>query len=87
MHRKESKLTLLLFKLYAMSKRKESNNESRASIIAPLIKILLTLAGFGCLIFAAFVVSMIAGLVVAGISCFLLAWLYGSPEPAATTVQ
>lgn len=37
----------------------------------------LMLAGFACLVVAAFILHIVAGLVIAGLSCFILEWLSG----------
>lgn len=39
------------------------------------IRIVFQLAGFSCLTIAGFMWTMMAGMVVAGISCFFLSWL------------
>lgn len=45
------------------------------------IRLVLTLAGFTCLTIAGFQWTMIAGFVVAGMSCFALAWLNTPSTP------
>jgi len=69
----------LVFKLgKAITKRKEakSNVATRAHTwVLTTIRLIAHLAGFGCLTFAGFTVSMTAGLIVAGLSFFVLSWL------------
>lgn len=50
--------------------------------IAMLVRLTLTLAGFGFLTWGMFTWHIIAGLITAGLSCFVLAWLTKS-EPQA----
>jgi hypothetical protein len=88
MHRKnESWFTRFAFFLYKLSKRAEDSNRARGSLLGSLLKVVMTLAGFTCLTLAGFTLSMIAGLIVAGVSCFLLAWLYGSDESENASVH
>lgn len=87
MHRQETWFTRFTFYLYKLSKRAEQSNARRGNILGKLSKLLLTLGGFACLTMAGFTFSMIAGLIVAGVSCFLLAWLYGSDEPTTASVH
>jgi hypothetical protein len=53
----------------------------RAFLVTAL-KVLLQLAGFGSLTYAGFTVSMLAGLIIGGLSFFVLSWLIGTPTPA-----
>ena len=87
MHRKEAYITTLLFKLYALSKRSEASNRKRGNLFGSLIKFITTLAGFGFLTMAGFTLSLMAGLIVAGVSCFLLTWVYGSDESKTADVH
>ncbi len=52
--------------------------------IQTLIRLVLHVAGFGCLTYAGFIWHPAAGFVVAGLSLFLLSWLTtsrGTPTP------
>jgi|SRR5688500_8130664 len=68
----------LLFKA-SQAKRKDK----RASVAIPrtfawvhsLVRVLLTLGGFGFLTWGMFTWHIVAGLITAGISCFVLSWL------------
>lgn len=61
----------------AMTKREARVREgNRAHTwIGTTIRLMMHLAGFGCLTFAGFTVSLTAGLIVAGFSFFVLSWL------------
>lgn len=60
----------------ALSKRqaKQANNRAR-TLFQTTIRLVLHLAGLGFLTFAGFTASITVGLIVAGISCFILSWL------------
>lgn len=47
-----------------------------------LSKLVLHLAGFSLLTFAGFSFNMPAGLITAGVSCFVLSWLFRPPVPS-----
>lgn len=55
------------------------------AFIQAIARLVLHLVGFGCLTLAGFTLSMAAGLVIAGISCFVLSWLNTS-NPQTTEV-
>lgn len=57
--------------------RKASKERRVRTFMEASIRVLLHIVGFSCLTFAGFYWHVIAGLVVAGISCFLMAWLIG----------
>lgn len=60
---------------------KEAKKASRAlSPMLAFIRLMLHLSGFGLLTYAGFEWSTIAGLVIAGMSCFLISWLVTSPS-------
>lgn len=42
------------------------------------VRLVLHLAGFSCLTVAGFSVSFVAGMITAGVCCFLLSWLFTS---------
>jgi len=61
----------------AISKRNERSKlaTNALSWMQATIRIVLQLSGFGFLTYAGFQWSTIAGLVIAGMSCFVLSWL------------
>ena len=75
----------LAYKLMQRSKarsltKSQAKEATRAqTMVTSIFNVLLHLAGFGCLTWAGFSWNITAGLVVAGISCFALAWLVTSP--------
>lgn len=63
------------------SKRQARARNNTGPWYIATIKLMLNLAGFGLLTYAGFEWSTIAGLVIAGISCFVVSWLVTSgPE-------
>ena len=81
----------LLWKLNKAMTRRERAKEREGTYtrtwIGVTIRLMMHLAGFGCLTFAGFTVSITAGLVVAGISCFVLSWLSTGNRPPQTPAQ
>lgn len=77
--------TLAQFMLWKFSKamsRSKTKAATRASVqLQVIIRVVMHIAGFACLTYAAFTWSTIAGWAVAGISCFLMSWL---TAPSAT---
>lgn len=74
--------TFIQFLLWKAGKRVSQRERSKAregspalTWIGTTIRLMMHLAGFGCLTFAGFTVSMTAGLIVAGFSFFVLSWL------------
>jgi uncharacterized protein involved in cysteine biosynthesis len=67
---------------------KEGERTRRASIprtwVQSMMKVVMTLAGFACLTIAGFTFNMIAGWIIAGASCMVLAWLIGGQSAPAT---
>lgn len=58
------------------ARRDKRNLGIRASApIQAFVRLMLTLMGFSLLTIAAFTITITAGFVMAGISCFVLAWL------------
>lgn len=54
---------------------KREHAKSARTWVQTLIRLVLHLAGFGCLTIAGFYWTITAGYVVAGLSCFAMAWL------------
>lgn len=75
----------LVFKLgKAITNRKEAKAKSNTyagTWVIQLVRLVLHLSGFGCLTYAGFTVNMTAGLIVAGLSFFVLSNLSTS-KPA-----
>lgn len=67
----------IVFKLAAMAEKRSKRKEVKRARpwIQATIKLVLHIAGFSCLTIAAWSFSFIAGMAVAGISCFALSWL------------
>jgi hypothetical protein len=67
--------------LRKLQSRLESRRDRRMAVrennpsIPAFVRLFLTLAGFVCCTIAAFSLTIVAGFAVAGISCFVLAWL------------
>jgi hypothetical protein len=72
----------LLWKASKVIGRKKANARTHTRTwVLTTIRLVMQLAGFGSLTVAGFTWNMIAGYVVAGLSCFLLSWLTTSdPE-------
>lgn len=64
----------------ALDKRADKAKYRAATVTQTIIKLMLHIVGFSCLTLAAFLWSIIAGLVVAGISCFVFSWLLSATE-------
>ncbi len=71
------KLTNRVSRAKARDRAQITTNPVRTFVQAT-VSIVLHLAGFGALTFAGFTWNMTAGLIVAGMSCFVLAWLMNS---------
>jgi len=65
----------------ALSKRSERSKVTSQALnwVQATMRLLLQLSGFGLLTFAGWTVSMTLGLVIAGVSCFVLSWLMATP--------
>lgn len=63
------------------NRRAEATTRARTRVQS-LIRVLMTLAGFGCLTLAGFKLHTVVGLVVAGLSCWTIAWLMSGSETA-----
>lgn len=61
-------------------KRAQSRSQINANALQVIIRVVLHLAGFALLTLGAFTFSMIAGYIVAGISCFVFSSLMAVPE-------
>lgn len=74
----------LVYKLgKALAKKERARDATRTHTwVQTTIRLILQLAGFACLTYAGFVWHIVAGLVVAGISCFVLSWLTTTNEEA-----
>lgn len=71
-------LQFLLWKATnAAAQRRDRRRTAATALtgIQAIIRLVLTVAGFSLLTWAGFSWNMTAGLVVAGLSCFILAWL------------
>lgn len=55
--------------------RVRSASEHVPALFQAIVRLLLHIVGFACLTIAGFAFSFIAGMVVAGICCFVMAWL------------
>jgi hypothetical protein len=66
------------------SKRVARSRATRQSWALNVLRLLLHLAGFSCLTFAGFEFNMLAGLITAGLSCFVFSRLI-APEPSEST--
>lgn len=60
--------------------RSNTRTHVRTSVMA--LRIVLHIAGFACLTYAAYMASVIAGVAVAGLSCFVLARLFTATDSA-----
>lgn len=60
-----------------ISARKERSNRL-PNILQTLTRLVLHIAGFSCLTYAGFQWNIIAGMITAGISCFIFSWLFAS---------
>jgi len=75
----------LLWKLGKVISKKQATARTRARThFQSIIRLMLHLSGFGLLTIAGFTWNIMAGYVIAGLSCFLLAWL---TNDAATKSQ
>jgi hypothetical protein len=71
------------------SRRKEASqpmNRTR-TWVQSIVKLMAHLAGFSLLTWAGFTWNMTAGLIVAGISCFVFAWLMNDPSVETDTTS
>lgn len=59
----------------AHSSTRDSSLGRTQALFISMVKATMTLAGFGCLTYAGFCWNMRAGLIIAGISFFVLSWL------------
>ena len=79
----------LALKLASMIAKRTSTRTRKGSAIAAffqaLVKLLLNLGGFGLLTYAGFTWSIRVGSIVAGISCFIFAWLISGSTTTAPT--
>lgn len=87
-------LTMMLTNRVSRAKAKErtqnTGNHMRTFLQA-IVRLTLHLAGFSALTFAGYTWNMTAGLIVGGLSCFVMAWLLNSSatvsESATTHVD
>lgn len=66
---------VLATKVLRAARTKRERRTIPYSVWSMLLRLLLHLAGFSCLTVAGFTVSLLAGLVTAGLSCFVLSTL------------
>ncbi len=74
----------LLWKLTSAYERNASRRGVSSNAASMVIRYVLQIAGFALLTMAGFTFSMIAGLIVAGISCFVLSTLMTNGGSDAT---
>lgn len=73
-----SLLTFLAFKINKAIARRASSREASTrtrTLYQAIVRLLFHLSGFACLTVAGFAFSFIAGMVVAGICCFVMSTL------------
>ena len=79
-------LQFLAWKIGKALDRSATKQSTRVTtIMQAIIKLMLHIVGFSCLTIAGFYWHVIAGLVVAGISCFILSWLLTTPTTAGNS--
>jgi hypothetical protein len=59
----------------AATARRDRVATQPANWLRATVRLILHLAGFGCLTIAGFMWTMAIGMIVAGLSCFALSWL------------
>lgn len=69
----------------AKAKAKEGNRAR--TLMQTIVRLVLHLAGFSALTWAGFSWNMTAGLIVGGLSCFVLSWLMGDSSANATETR
>lgn len=74
-------IQFLAWKIGKALDRSTAKERRVRTVLEASIRVLLHIVGFSCLTFAGFYWHVIAGLVMAGISCFLMAWLIGQTSP------
>lgn len=80
----------IAMKLASRARKRAIANEASnrvSALIKGIVRLVLHLAGFACLTFAGFTWNMAAGLVVAGISCFVLSWLNTGEDQTVSDVR
>ena len=76
----------LLWKLgKAISKKQATARSHARTYLQSIVRLVLHLAGFGLLTIAGFTWNILAGYVIAGLSCFLLSWLTASDNRSSTS--
>lgn len=84
---------LMRLSVLARKRQREASNGSRTSlstvnaVLVATVRLLLHVAGFGLLTLAGFQWNIIAGLVVAGLSCFVMSTLMTRNADNATEVR
>lgn len=58
-----------------VANRRKAKEAHASAWFQTVTRLVLHLAGFGCLTYAGFIWHPVAGFVVAGLSCFLLSWV------------
>lgn len=84
--------TPMQYFLWKLNKRSKERKEAKRikqgtrtlTPITALMRLVLNVAGFGFLTFAGFWWNILAGLVVAGLSCFALSWLTTTSDTDTT---
>ncbi|HTS05684.1 MAG TPA: hypothetical protein VMP68_08880 [Candidatus Eisenbacteria bacterium] len=74
----------------SLARRKERTTNSDTNTVLVLVRVLLHVAGFALLTWSGFQWSMIAGGIVAGVSCFVMSTLFTSnsePEKRAPDLR
>jgi hypothetical protein len=70
--------TFVQFLMLKLTTREAQRSTARAHthVLVMALRIVLHIAGFACLTYAAYMANVIAGVAVAGLSCFVLARLF-----------
>lgn len=76
-------VTLRLAKYFAKKEKANEATNHASAWFQTVIRLVLHIAGFGCLTYAGFIWHPVAGFVAAGISCFLLSWVTTSGNSSA----
>lgn len=88
----DSEPTPLQYVMWKLSKRSKERKQAKQGTrtltpFVALLRTVLNVAGFGFLTFAGFSWTILAGLVVAGLSCFALSWLSTGTPPDTTDIN
>lgn len=67
----------------AANRPKKRNANRARTLYQSIVRFTLHAAGFSLLTFGGFTLSMLAGLITAGLSCFVMSWLMAPAEQPA----